>query len=71
MNEKYCHCEHGPVGATIGYLAPGTSLDYAYDVTDSNYAFAFEIYGEEKDLKEDFKLIKYLRKHKKQAVLGI
>jgi len=49
LNEKYCHCEHGPVGATIGYLAPGTSLDYAYDVTDSNYAFAFEIYGEEKD----------------------
>lgn len=45
-NEKYCnHCEMGAAGNKVGYLSPGTSLDYMYDEMNVEYSFVFEIYS--------------------------
>jgi len=44
LNGKYCNCEMGAAGKEVGYLCPGTCLDYAYDNLNVPYAFAFEIY---------------------------
>jgi hypothetical protein len=32
MNDYFCRCDHGCAGKLVGYLCPGTCLDYAYDV---------------------------------------
>jgi hypothetical protein len=34
MNDFFCRCDHGCAGKLVGYLCPGTCLDYAYDVSD-------------------------------------
>jgi len=44
VNDKHCKCESGAAGATVGYICPGTSLDYVYDTVATPYSFAFEIY---------------------------
>jgi len=32
IGEKHCgNCKIGAAGKEVGYLCPGTSLDYAYD----------------------------------------
>lgn len=38
-------CITGPTSHVIGYPAPGTCLDYAYEVLNVPLAFAFEIYS--------------------------
>lgn len=43
MNPKYCNCDVGAAGKEVGYLCPGTCLDYLYDM-GTKYSFAFEIY---------------------------
>ncbi len=50
-NEKYCNCDTGAAGGAVGYLCPGTCLDYIYDnVKRTKYAFALEIFDGEADL---------------------
>ena len=40
----YCKsCGIGAAGKEVGYLCPGTCLDFFYD-KGTRYAFAFEIY---------------------------
>jgi len=46
MNEKFCKCDHGIAGKLVGYLCPGTSLDYAYDKKGVLYSYAWEIFDE-------------------------
>ena len=47
LNPEYCECPSGPAGKEVGYLCPGTCLDYAYDKTKTKYSFAFEIYSKD------------------------
>ena len=49
LDEEHCQCPMGAAGKEVGYLCPGTCLDYAYDVAKVPYAFAFEIYADEKE----------------------
>jgi len=44
MNPKYCDCQIGGAGKTLGYLCPGTCLDYAYDKLKIPYSVAWEIW---------------------------
>lgn len=44
VNKKYCNCDTGAAGKEVGYLCPGTCLDYMYDKLKVSYSFAFEIY---------------------------
>lgn len=43
LNPKYCNCDVGAAGKQVGYLCPGTCLDFIYDL-GTKYSFAFEIY---------------------------
>lgn len=43
MNPEFCNCDVGAAGKEVGYLCPGTCLDYLYDL-GTKYSFAFEIY---------------------------
>ncbi|CAD8187718.1 unnamed protein product [Paramecium octaurelia] len=44
VREKHCEtCKMGSCGHEIGYLSPGTSMDYAYDDLKANY-FQFIIF---------------------------
>eukprot|EP00466_Bigelowiella_natans_P019441 jgi/Bigna1/128089/aug1.5_g2797 len=43
-NQKYCRCANGPAGRELGYLCPGTCLDFVYDKVRTKYAFGLEIY---------------------------
>ncbi len=52
LDEESCQCPMGAAGKEVGYLCPGTCLDYAYDVLKVPYAFAFEIYGNEEERKK-------------------
>eukprot|EP00743_Colponemidia_sp_Colp-15_P001225 GILK01001345.1.p1 GENE.GILK01001345.1~~GILK01001345.1.p1 ORF type:complete len:395 (-),score=42.11 GILK01001345.1:186-1370(-) len=45
LNPKYCNCPAGAAGKEVGYLCPGTCLDYVYDVLGVPFAFAWEIYS--------------------------
>lgn len=44
LNPKYCNCHVGAAGKQLGYLCPGTSLDFMFDKLHTPYAFAFEIW---------------------------
>jgi hypothetical protein len=44
LNPKYCDCKVGSAGASLGYLCPGTCLDYAYEELKIPYPIAWEIY---------------------------
>lgn len=45
LSDKYCpSCDVGVASEAIGYLAPGSCVDYAYDALGIKYSFAFEIY---------------------------
>lgn len=44
IDSKYCNCPSGAAGKEVGYLCPGTCLDYAYDKAGAKYSYAFEIY---------------------------
>jgi hypothetical protein len=49
VKEKHCEaCKMGSCGHEIGYLSPGTSMDYAYDDlkvnTSTNYRFLIPLH---------------------------
>jgi hypothetical protein len=44
INDSYCNCSMGAAGKEVGYLCPGTCLDYAYAKTQVPFTFAWEIY---------------------------
>lgn len=53
IKTKYCEvCHVGAPSKLIGYKSSGTCLDYAYDILKVPYAFAWEIYTDEKELPE-------------------
>lgn len=49
INSKHCSCRNGAAGKEVGYLCPGTCLDYAYDSLQVPYVFAWEIYDQNFD----------------------
>merc|ERR1711959_251408 len=50
-NKQYCNCDTGAAGKEVGYLCPGTCLDYMYDDLTVPYSFAFEIYERDNGFK--------------------
>ncbi len=48
LNPTYCQCPSGAAGKDVGYLCPGTCLDYAYE-HHASISFAFEIYAPDQD----------------------
>ncbi len=52
LNPKHCRCSAGSAGKEVGYLCPGTCLDYAYDKLKVPYVFAWEIYDRIFDFRE-------------------
>lgn len=44
INKRYCNCTAGSIGNELGYLCPGTCLDYAFESKNVKYSFAFEIF---------------------------
>ena len=48
LNPQYCKCPSGAAGLDVGYLCPGTCLDYAYE-HHASISFAFEIYASDHD----------------------
>ncbi|CAD8066346.1 unnamed protein product [Paramecium primaurelia] len=56
ISGKYCpSCDVGVASQAIGYLAPGSCVDYAYDELKIRYSFAFEIYHGSINLEEQLK----------------
>lgn len=55
LNQKYCgsNCDVGAAGKEVGYLCPGTCIDYAYDKVNVPYSFAWEIYRRDMYEKSD------------------
>ncbi len=52
INNNYCkECGLGAAGKEVGYLCPGTCIDYFYE-KGAEYSFAFEIFDRNTDLKE-------------------
>jgi hypothetical protein len=47
LNPAYCACSVGSAGKEVGYLCPGTCLDYMYDKLGTKFAFGFEIWDGE------------------------
>ena len=57
LNERYCsnNCNVGAAGKEVGYICPGTCIDYAYDNVSVPYSFAWEIYKRDMyETKNDF-----------------
>ncbi|EAS00566.2 zinc carboxypeptidase family protein (macronuclear) [Tetrahymena thermophila SB210] len=51
IQKKYCkNCSVGAAGKEVGYLCPGTCLDYIYETLEADYSFAFEIYSNENEI---------------------
>jgi len=44
LDQSYCKCPFGAAGKEVGYACPGTSLDWVYDILQTPYSFAFEIF---------------------------
>lgn len=65
MNEKYCGCDVGAAGDKVGYLCPGTCLDYAYDRLKVPYTYAFEIYSTKRSLPAMFHFTSLLQMRSK------
>lgn len=47
LNSRYCACAAGPAGKEVGYLCPGTCLDYMYDRLRTRHSYGFEIWDGE------------------------
>jgi len=45
VDSRHCTCPYGAAGAEVGYPAPGTSIDWAFDTLKVPISFAFEIFG--------------------------
>lgn len=58
INDEYCvDCSVGAAGKEVGYLCPGTSLDYVYENLETPYAFAVEIFENSIDVEEELKAV--------------
>jgi Zinc carboxypeptidase len=68
INPKYCDCEVGAAGAGVGYLSPGTCLDYAYDKLKIPYTFALEIYSSTQGIPRTSKSSTFLQSQNKAKV---
>ena len=44
VNKDFCQCAVGAAGKELGYLSPGTCLDYIYNRLGTRYSFALEIF---------------------------
>lgn len=66
LNPTYCQCPSGPAGKEVGYLCPGTCLDFAYDEVKTKYSFAFEIFASDAD-----SIHETYRQSKKTALLEV
>ncbi|KAM3126882.1 hypothetical protein pb186bvf_021003 [Paramecium bursaria] len=65
VSKDHCpQCDIGPASKNVGYLAYGTSLDYAYDQEHIPYSFIYEIYHHSVHLENEVKLAHV--KHAKQ-----
>ena len=49
INRDHCNCEMGAAGKQVGYVCPGTCLDYAYEKIKAPISLAWEIYGGDDD----------------------
>lgn len=58
-------CTMGALSETIGYLAPGSSADYAYS-QGIKFAFIWEIYADAKDSSEDLQAQQAFLRRKRQ-----
>ena len=67
LNPKHCNCNAGAAGREVGYLCPGTCLDYAYDTMKVPYVFAWEIYQRDFDYRklEAEQKLKFLQVNRK------
>lgn len=65
LNSKYCGCDVGAAGDKVGYLCPGTCLDYAYDKVKVPYTYAFEIYSNYKPIPAMMQLTHLLQMNSK------
>lgn len=45
VNKQFCHCSVGIAGKELGYLCPGTCLDYMYNKVGTRFSYALEIYS--------------------------
>ncbi len=45
VNEMYGNYPSGSAGKEVGYLCPGTCLDYNYDSLNVKYSYAMEIWN--------------------------
>jgi len=52
LNEKYCKCPMGIADKEVGYHTSGSSLDFAAEKTDTNFALAVEIWSDKENLPE-------------------
>lgn len=78
INRQYCNCISGSIGNDLGYLCPGTCLDYAFENLAIANSFAFEIYSEthsafyknilEADNLEYFDYDKFVQKNSKSSL---
>ena len=66
LNPDYCQCPSGPAGKEVGYLCPGTCLDYAYDNAKTKYSFAFEIFASDAD-----KIHQQYKESRREALLEV
>lgn len=44
LTSEFGTCPHGSAGHELGYLCPGTCLDYAWDVLDVPLTYAYEVW---------------------------
>lgn len=54
LNESFCKCKVGSAASLLNYNCPGTCLDYALEVEDVMFSYAFEIFQEDIDLQTHF-----------------
>ncbi len=71
LNPIYCNCQMGAAGKEVGYLCPGTCLDYAYEKITVPYSYAFEIYNKESKIPSAALLQLNLQEKKKKGFLSI
>jgi hypothetical protein len=51
LDERYCQCPFGSAGRGVGYLCPGTCLDYAYETVKVPFSFGWEVYADKNESK--------------------
>jgi len=69
---RYCDCPYGSAAKELGYLCPGTCLDWIYDKLNVKFSYAFEIYDSARTLTKknygDFSVTSILEKVKKPKI---